>query len=91
MISIAASNLVQVLKQLAKEEREASKPCDIVMGTVCSVDPLKIQISQKLSITDDFLILTSYFDSLDVSTGDNVVMIRAQGGQSFLLLDKVVS
>lgn len=91
VISIAASNLVQVLKQVSKEEREASKPCDITMGIVYSVEPLKVKISQKLLLTDEFLIKTTYFDSLDILIGDNVVMIRAQGGQKFLLLDKVVS
>lgn len=91
VISIAASNLVQVLKQVSKEEREASKPCDIIMGTVYSVEPLKVKISQKLLLTDEFLIKTTYFDSLDILIGDNIVMIRAQGGQKFLLLDKVVS
>lgn len=88
---IAASNLIQLLKQISKEEREASKPCDVITGTVNSVEPLKIQISQKMMLTEDFLIKTSFFNSLSISTGDDVVMIREQGGQNFLVLDKVVS
>ena len=91
VVSIAVSNLVQLLKQISKEEREASKPCDVVTGTVKSVNPLKISLSQKMYITADFLIETSYFAQLEINKGDDVVMIRKQGGQQFLLLDKAVS
>lgn len=90
MVSIAASNLVQLLKQISKEEREASKPCDVVVGTLSSVTPLKISISQKMYITEEFLLKTSYFAQLEIEKGDSVVMIRKQGGQEFLLVDKVV-
>ena len=91
MVSIAASNLVQLLKQISKEEREASKPCDVVIGTVNSVAPLKISISQKMYLTEEFLIRTSYFAQLEIEKDDSVIMIRKQGGQEFLLIDKVVS
>lgn len=91
MVSIAASNLVQLLKQISKEEREASKPCDVITGTVSAVDPLKISVSQKIYLSEEFLLKTSYFAQLEIKKGDNVVMIRKQGGQQFLLIDKVVS
>lgn len=91
MVSIAASNLVQLLKQISKEEREASKPCDVITGTVSSVVPLKISVSQKIYLSEEFLLKTSYFAQLEIKKGDNVVMIRKQGGQQFLLIDKVVS
>lgn len=90
VISIAASNLVQLLKQISKEERETSKPCDVVIGTIKSVEPLNVAISQKMYLSEDFLIQTSYFAQLDVKKGDEVVLIRKQGGQQFLLIDKVV-
>lgn len=91
MVSIAASNLVQLLKQISKEEREASKPCDVITGTVSAVAPLKISVSQKIYLSEEFLLKTSYFAQLEIKKGDNVVMIRKQGGQQFLLIDKVVS
>lgn len=90
VVSIAASNLVQLLKQISKEERQASKPCNVVIGTVFSVSPLKISISQKMYLTKDFLIKTSHFAQLEIKKGDTVVLIRKQGGQEFLLIDKVV-
>lgn len=90
VISIAASNLVQLLKQISKEERETSKPCDVVIGTIKSVEPLNVAISQKMYLSEDFLIQTSYFAQLDVKKDDEVVLIRKQGGQQFLLIDKVV-
>lgn len=91
MVSIAASNLVQLLKQISKEEREASKPCDVIIGTVSTVEPLKIGVSQKIYLSEEFLIKTSYFAQLEIKKGDDVVMIRKQGGQQFLLIDKVVN
>lgn len=91
MILIAASNLVQLLKQLSKEEREASKPCDVIIGTVTALEPLKISLSQKMYLTEEFLLKTSYFDGLDLKKDDDVIVIRKQGGQQFLLLDKVVN
>lgn len=90
VVSIAASNLVQLLKEISKEEREMSKPCDVVIGTVKSVKPLNVSVSQKMYLSEDFLIKTSYFAQLDIKKEDNVVLIRKQGGQEFLLIDKVV-
>lgn len=89
-IAVSETNIVQVIQSICKKEREASKPCDVVTGVVESTNPLSIAISQKMILSDDFLMITSYFKSLNVSKGDKVVLIRCQGGQRFLILDKVV-
>ncbi len=57
VISIAATNMTQLIKQIAAEAVAAGKPCDIITGTVISVKPLKIKVSQKLTLSEDFLIL----------------------------------
>lgn len=87
---MSETNIVQVLQSICKAEREASKPCDVITGTIESVAPLKIGISQKLILGEEFLITTSYFKTLNIKVGDKVVLMRNQGGQLFLLLDKVV-
>ncbi len=58
MISIAATNMTQLIKQMAMEAVTAGKPCDIITGAVISAKPLKIRLAQKKILTEDFLILT---------------------------------
>lgn len=90
MISIAASNLTQLIKQIAKQERIASDPCDVLIGRVVDASPLKVYISSKCQPDDDFLYVTKTADDAKLKKDDKVVLIRLQGGQRFLLLDKVV-
>lgn len=55
VILVADSNLVQLIKRIAVEAVQASKPCDYTIGTVTSASPLKIKISQTLELEEDFL------------------------------------
>ena len=55
MISIAVTNLTQLIKKIAEDARKAAKPCNIVIGTVLKVKPLKIKVNQKLILTGEFL------------------------------------
>lgn len=52
---MADSNLVQLIKRIAVEAVQASKPCDYTIGTVTSASPLKIKVSQTLELEEDFL------------------------------------
>ncbi len=51
-------NLLGVLKKIVLDVNEASKPVNVVFGTVVSDSPLKIQISQKLTLNKKQLVLT---------------------------------
>lgn len=83
------SNLTQVIKQIARDEREASKPADIVPGTVEKTSPLTVRVSPKLALTGETLMTTYTAAHSDLAPGDRVVLIRAQGGQRFLVVDKL--
>lgn len=61
-----AKDLLRVLKVSASEERRASDPCDILQGYVLSASPLKIQISDKLILDDDFLVLPEHLTDHEV-------------------------
>lgn len=67
------SSLLQIIKQAATEAVLAEKPCDFVMGKVVSIEPLKIQLSQKATLEEDFLVvprsLTDYTVPLDIAGG----------------------
>jgi hypothetical protein len=102
---------VEVIKKVALDAVRASKPVSIVYGTVQSVSPLKIQLEQKLSLDEDFLLLTKNVISYEAvgttTTGnhthevkvtidnslkkdDRVILEMIQGGQKYIVWDKVV-
>jgi hypothetical protein len=83
-----ASNLIQLIKKAAVEAVEASKPAAVLFGTVKTVSPLSVYLEQKKTITEDFIVLTDKINNLVI--GDCVVMLRMQGGQRYVILDKVV-
>jgi len=62
-----------VIKRAAREANDASIPCDIVTGKVISASPLKIKVTQKLTLTADFLILaqnvTDYKTQITITSG----------------------
>ena len=131
-------DLVALIKKAAIEAVVASNPMGILFGQVMSIAPLKINVEQKLTLTDKQLILTknvrdyeaemtvnhftnedSYlntthshpdagansFDSTHkheysgrkkftvhngLKAGDEVILLRMQGGQKYVVLDKWV-
>jgi len=50
--------LMKTIKKAAVEAVAASKPTDIIYGTVLSVNPLQIEVEQKLKLGAAQLILT---------------------------------
>jgi hypothetical protein len=66
---IGLSELLQLVKQASQAQFEASKPVAVMFGKVVSVDPLKIQLDQKITLSESFLVLTkSVIDySVDVT------------------------
>lgn len=49
---------LKIIKQAALEAVFNSKPCDFCFGVVVSESPLSIQLDQKLTLTENFLLLT---------------------------------
>lgn len=52
------NELVKLIKQAALEAVNASKPANMVFGTVISANPLQIQTEQKLPLTAAQLVLS---------------------------------
>lgn len=52
-----ATDLVKAIKKAAIEAVRASRPADVVFGTVISTNPLKIKVDQKLILTEKQLVL----------------------------------
>ena len=53
-------------------------------------DSPKIKVNQKLILTDEFLYFTETASKSKLKKGDKVVMIRADGGQKYLVVDRMV-
>ena len=99
-----AKDLLQIIKQAAKDAVEASKPADFSFGKVTNESPLKILVEQKLLLGAAQLVLTrnvtDYETKIDdkkvtvnnaLKVGDKVVLLRQKGGQKYLVIDRVVN
>ncbi len=118
-----ASGFVSEIKKIAVNAVNSEKPCNIVFGSVTSVSPLKINIEQKLTLSEEQLVLsrsvTDYELEINIEDenkwftetedlhkheikgkkklkvlgklkiGEKVILARIQGGQKFVVLDRV--
>jgi len=99
-------DITNLIKKAAIGAMEEKSPINIKYGTVISDDPLKIQIDQKLTLSEIQLELTSnvinYTTNIiidgetksitiknELTLNDKVILLRMQGGQQYLVLDKV--
>lgn len=49
-------NLSQVIKKMALDAVEANKPMELVLGSIISINPIKISLSQLLIIGESFIL-----------------------------------
>ena len=54
-------NLLESIKTASIDAINASKPVEIVFGIVLSIEPLKIDLEQKLTLSESFLIVPEEF------------------------------
>lgn len=124
------NDIVKIIKRIAVESVNATKPTSIVYGRVISTSPLRINIEQKMTLSKAQLVLTRNVTDFDIEmtvdhetgyrsggsgessfashnhgysgkktftvhnglvTGDEVLMIQMQGGQKYIVLDRVVN
>lgn len=83
------NEFVALIKRTAIDAVNSSKPVAIVYGKVTSISPLKVYIDQKKILTNLQLVRTKTVENLNI--GDKVIMIQVQGGQKFVVIDKVIS
>lgn len=83
---------IGALKQINKGVMDNSQDVAFYYGLVMKMEPLEIQVDQRFVLDSDFLVLTSTVagDS-SMKAGDKVILLREQGGQRYIVLDKVVS
>lgn len=103
--------LSDTIKRLGAGAIEAGNPVAVMFGKVTKTNPLEINVDQRFTLDEDFLIiperLTRYEIDLrhkhstdeeallvvireGLKVGDTVLLLRVQGGQKYVVLDKVV-
>lgn len=80
--------LLDVIKEVGVGAVEASSPVMVSYGTVTQSSPLEINVDQRFTLESDFLVKTEKTKNIEV--GDKVILLRVQGGQQYVVLDKVV-
>ena len=95
--------LVNLIKQASLGAIESSNPVAVMFGTVTKTNPLEVNVEQRFTLTRDFLVLTERLTEYSVTiegqqitirrglqTGDKVILLRVQGGQQYIVWDRVV-
>lgn len=117
--------ILNIIKQAGSGAVEAGNPVNVLFGSLTSVNPLEVNVDQRFTLSEDFLIipesLTPFSIELNhlhlyqdanaggevtrsteaaltkpivirrgLETGDKVLLVRMQGGQQFIVLDRVV-
>lgn len=76
-----SSGIIETIKRVALNAFEASKPVGLYFGKVISTNPVKIQVGEHLTLSREFLVING-----TVFEGDDVSLIRCQGGQKYVVL-----
>lgn len=63
--------MIDLMKRTAINAMEASNPVKVVFGTVTSVNPIQIEIHQKLKLTKEFLVMTERVTRYEVDLEHN--------------------
>jgi hypothetical protein len=83
--------MINVIKEVCANYISYANLADVVFGTVVTAAPIlmKIDNASNLQIGEPFVILTDRFKEKPLKAKDRVVMLKASGGQTFVVLDKL--
>ena len=81
--------IYEMIKQICTSERQASYPMEICYGTVISLEPFKIKLDQKKILSKTFFIAPKGVTVNSFEIGDILLLFRQQGGQKYLIFDKM--
>ena len=81
-------NLMEAMRQIAANERQAALPMTICFVKVVALSPFRVQIDQKLVLTKEFFIVKSGVSASSFKVGDVLILFRNEGGQKYLIFDK---
>ena len=82
--------MLDVIKKAAVAAVDAKSPVQIMYGSVTNTQPLEITVEQRLALRDPFLVLPESAARKLWIMGDPVLLLRVQGGDSYVVLDRLV-
>lgn len=82
--------MLDVIKKAAVAAVDAKSPVQIMYGSVTDTQPLEITMEQRLALSDPFLVLTESVAQRNWMLGDTALLLRVQGGDSYIVLDRLV-
>lgn len=94
-----STDLISSFKKIAVETIESTKPVNLMFGSITSIDPFEVLLEQKITLTSNQLLSLEHtycvecesdIERVEFEVGDNIALLRQQGGQKYLILSKVV-
>lgn len=95
--------MLDIIKKASLSAVSSTNPMAVLYGTVISENPLEVNVDQRFNLTEDFLVVgesmteyklhiagEEYVIRQGLKTGDTVLLVRYQGGQTYLVLDRLV-
>ncbi|WP_249281099.1 DUF2577 family protein [Paenibacillus sp. 7516] len=82
--------MLDVIKKAAVAAVDAKAPVQVMYGTVTRTEPLEITVEQRLTLAEPFLMMPESAARKNWTVGDHVLLLRVQGGDSFVVLDRLV-
>ena len=79
---------IDVMKKVALNAIETTKPVEICYGTVQSKNPFQVRLSQKQILGKESFIVKNGITAQSFEEGDILILFRVQGGQQYLIYDK---
>ena len=85
-----SSGIIALIKQTALDAVDARKPTELRYGTIISVSPLKVQITNSFTLPSALLVVPKRLKKDDpLAVGEKVALLRESGGQSYYIIDKI--
>ncbi len=89
--------MLDIIRKASLGAVSNTNPMAVVYGTVINTAPLEINIDQRFTLPASVLVIPETISKLSSGTqtglqlNDRVLMLRVQGGQSYVVLDRLVS
>ncbi len=80
--------ILSVVKKAAAAVYDSKKPLEAVIGRIRTVSPLSADCGGLVNIPSELLVLCKGAEK-EIEEGTPVIMLRAQGGQRFIIIGAV--
>ncbi|ACT03782.1 DUF2577 family protein [Paenibacillus sp. JDR-2] len=76
------------VKKIVKEYLSSIQPVAVMYGTVTNIDPLEVNVDQRLTFSADFLIVPEHIGT-SLEPGAKLILLRAAGGEKYIVIGRL--